>query len=493
VLIYKYKRKKSVIQYQITDYLGKSKRVTFDMTKPKQYQAAKLTMSPLKSPKPRGRPPILQSKYYLPLEQYMIPHRKGARNPKYLTRFRIPNLRQEYFNQMSISAAEKVIYTEIPYFRGHFEDIFLFNPIFHNYCHEQSVLYATQGLSLPHPLIDYFIYEMARIHTGNETYSGFLRNLSFFNPLAFQYILEEPQFIPIAQDFSEFFHQLPLEFFYAAFYHILSEFLQLRIISFRILIWDCQFIHTNGADYKIPHKNKYSDRDAGIGRHQNKFLGLGYMASTLYLYCGALVIPVFCMIFPANISDKEIFHTTMEGYFLRGLPRPYIILGDAGAYSIKNLRFLAQKGIIGIINATKNIVKQNIVDLREDIHINRDFVPSNWSDSEILEIYNIRTEIERRFSHNVQIYHVKEVNVRGIDQVTKHRFVVLILDLLKELTAVKLGRLDILGNYTSFSSLRSGDSVQNYLSALKKEGFRLFQIHQGKVSMDSNCAFSKKF
>jgi hypothetical protein len=277
------------------------------------------------------------------------------------------------------------------------------------------------------------------------------------------------------------------------FFHILSEFVQHHLISFRILIWDCQFIHTNGSDYKVPHTDHYSDRDAGIGRHQNKFLGLGYMASTLYLYCGNLVIPIFCMIFPANISDKEIFQTTMEGYFFRGLPQPYIVIGDAGAYSIKNLRYLSQKGIIGLINAPKIVTKQNIVDLRDDVHINRDFLPSSWSDTEILEIYNIRTKIERRFSHNFQIYHVKEINVRGIDQVAKHWYVVLISDLLKELAVIKLGRLDLLGNYTSFSSLRSGDSVQNYLGALKKEGFRIFHVNQCKICLDSNFAISNKF
>jgi hypothetical protein len=488
MFIYRYKRKKSVIQYQIPDYWGKKTRVIYDMAKPGQYQAAKRTMHPLKSPKTRGRPPILQQKYYIALEQYFIPSRKGEKNPNYLPRFRIPNLRYEYFDLIPLTAAEKVIYTEIPSFRGHFEDIFLFNPIFQAFCQEQGAKYAAKGLALPHSVFDYFVYEMTRIHTGNDNYSGFLRNLTFFNPMALQHILEEPQFVPAVQDFSEFFHRLPLEFFYDAFYHILSEFMQLRLIPFRILIWDCQFIHTNGSDYKIPHTKVYTDRDAGIGRHQNKFLGLGYMASTLYLYCGGLVIPVFCMMFPANTSDKEIFLTTMQGYILRGLPLPYLILGDAGAYSIKNLRFLARLGVIGLINATKNITKQNIVDLRDDVHINRDFVPREWSDAEILKLYNLRTEIERRFSHNVQIYHVKEANVRGIDQVTKHRFVVLLLDLLKELAAIKLGRLDLLGHYTSFSSLRSGDSVQNYLSALKKEGFRLFEIHQGSIRLGAKAA-----
>jgi len=490
MLIYKYRKKKTVIQYQINDFLGKYSRIIFDMGNPKQYQKAKLTMNPQKPAKPRGRPAILGIKVFLPLEHYFIHNQKHSKNPNYLLRFRILNLRYPFFNQMPLLPAEQILYTEILGFQGYFEDIFLFNPIFSQYIDQINTELFDQGIRFPHHLYDYFIFEMARIHTGNESYRGFLRNLSFFNPKALNSLLKDPQFIPIVQDFSEFFHSIPLESIYDIFYQILSEFYTLHLITFRILIWDCQFIHSNSKDFKVPYKNYYSDRDAGIGRHQNKFLGIGYMASTLYLYCGDLVIPVFCMIFPANINDKEIFKTTMKGYFLRGLPAPYIILGDAGAYSVQNLRYLAKNGIIGLINAPKNIVNQNVVTLRDNVHINRDFIPKDWTNAEILTIYDLRTEIERRFSHNVQIYHIKEINIRGIEQTAKHRFIVLILDLLKELTAIKLGRLDLLGKYSAFSLLRSGDSIQNYLQTLRKKGFQIFELEQGKICYRPKFAIS---
>ena len=484
MFIYKYKKKKTLVQFQIDDYLGKSQRIIFDMSKPKQYQDAKKTWILQKDTKPRGRPHILQLKDFLPLEHYFFHSQQSARSPKYLTRFRIPNLRYEFLEKLPLLPSERLLYTELPYFQGHFEDIFLFNPRFFRICREITQKSSQTPISLPHPIQDYFVLEMARIHTGNESYTAFIRNMTFFNPAAFAHVLEDSQFMPSTQDFSEFFHSLPLDIFYSIFYEILNEFMELKLISFRIMLWDCQFIHTNGSDYKIPHTDQYSDRDAGIGRHQNKFLGLGYMASTLYIYCGELILPVYCMVFPANISDKDIFFDTMTGYFQQGLPRPYLILGDAGAYSVKNLRFLARHGVIGMINAPKTVKKQNIVDLRDDIHLNRDFVPGCWSDEDLLKLYYLRTVIERQFSHNVQIYHVKEVNIRGIDQIVKHRFVILILDLLKQLTAIKIGRFELIGKFTAFSLLRSGDSMTNYLRALKKEGYQLFEkIVQPSVKM----------
>jgi len=460
------------------------------MKDPKQYQQAKKILLGIRNSGKRGRPSIFQLQGIKPLEHYFLSSRKPVKSPSHLTRFRNLNLRYDFLDQLPLTLAEKVLYTDLPEFDGYFDDLFLFNPHLGVICTQLAHDLHHQGKSLPHPIYDYFILEMARIHTGNPTYRGFQRNLLFFNPTAFAHILEDPQFFPTPQDFSEFFHLLPLEMMYTVFYEILSEFIDLHLISFRIMIWDCQFIHTNGSDYKLPDSDHYSDRDAGIRRHQNKFLGLGYMASTLYIYCNQLVVPVYCMIFPANLSDKVIFHTTMEGYYKHGLPNPYLLLADAGAYAVKNLRFLATHNTIGMINAPKTVKHQHMVHLREDIHLNRDFVPSSWTDADLLSLYSLRTTIERQFSHNVQIYHVKEVNIRGIDQVAKHRFVVLLLDLLTQLTALKVGKPELLGRFTAFSMMRSGDSMERYWRALQKHGYRLFQISEGQVVYPLNTHIS---
>jgi hypothetical protein len=114
-----------------------------------------------------------------------------------------------------------------------------------------------------------------------------------------------------------------------------------------------------------------------------------------------------------------------------------------------------------MINAPKSVIHQNIVTLREAVHVNRDFLPPTWSDADCLRLYSLRTVIERKFSHNTQIYHVKELNVRGIDQVAKHRMIVLVLDLLKDLACLKLGRLDLLGHISHFLPFAADRVPQN--------------------------------
>ncbi|MHA1803666.1 MAG: hypothetical protein ACTSU4_03925 [Promethearchaeota archaeon] len=65
-----------------------------------------------------------------------------------------------------------------------------------------------------------------------------------------------------------------------------------------------------------------------------------------------------------------------------------------------------------------------------------DFIPSNWVKEDlILLIKNIRSEIERQFSHIIVVYHERRANTRGLEMVSKHRYLILILDLLKINTA----------------------------------------------------------
>ena len=118
------------------------------------------------------------------------------------------------------------------------------------------------------------------------------------------------------------------------------------------------------------------------------------------------------------------------------------------------------KGIIPIINAPKNIINQNIYKFKRDAYLNKDFIPSQWSDKEILQLYAIRTAIERCFSHNIQIYNARRMNLRGIEQAIKHRFFILILDLLKILTAYKTGRCDLFQTHSAFSNMKEEVSPQ---------------------------------
>jgi hypothetical protein len=47
--------------------------------------------------------------------------------------------------------------------------------------------------------------------------------------------------------------------------------MDLKLLKFKILMWDSQFVHSKASDYKDRKTKKYSDHEAGIGRHNNKF------------------------------------------------------------------------------------------------------------------------------------------------------------------------------------------------------------------------------
>jgi hypothetical protein len=84
---------------------------------------------------------------------------------------------------------------------------------------------------------------------------------------------------------------------------------------------------------------------------------------------------------------------------------------------------------------------------------------------------NIRSEIERQFSHNIVIYHARRANVRGLEMVSKHRYLILILDLLKINTAYKLGRPDMIGKARIFTMTKGVDFYSIFPEIAKEDGF----------------------
>ena len=472
MIILRYKRKRSLGQYQIDDYIGCGKKTIFDMSKPSDYRKGKKAFKLHKKPKRRRFPRKSKFKKRTYISDYIIVNQGSIMKREYLLRFptylRSPT--QEGRNYLS--SIDAILYWEVKGFQGFFDDLLLLADLKHWDNLEQNL--DTKNLMREIPCLhDMFIYECIRIHLGIETYAQFWRIILFFNPSSILPLLKQPNFIPCDQDFSDFYHVVPLDAFEEFLWNLIQETFDRKMVSCRILIWDCQFYHSNSSDYKNRQTGHYSDRDAGLGRHNNKFLGVGYMISTLYAYCNNVIVPVFCMVFPANLNDKTIFHDTMEYYFKRRLPRPVVVLADAGPYSLKNLRYLANNGVIAMINAPKNVKKQNVITLTNNIRLNRDFIPLQWSDKDCRLIYNIRSEIERQFSHNTLVYHARRINVRSIDQVAKHRYMILNLDLLKALACHKLGRGDLFQISTAFSQLRHGYTEQVIQTQVSHQGFDL--------------------
>ncbi len=472
--ILRYQRKKTIIQMEITDYLGKKRRVIFQMSVPSERSAGLKVITPRVARRPRGRLRAgTESNGHLTLWDLTRSFKTAVPSVQYLLRFPRHVVAPTDAGRARLTPRERIFYWELPGFQGYFDDLFGEG----DFAFWDRWEVALRGRGLPREvpcLRDMFIYECVRLNMGCETYAQFGRALGMLGPTPVLPLLAHPAVVPGEQDFSDFYHVTPLDAFQELFWDIVERLYTAKAIRCRVMIWDCQFVHSNSADYKDPRDGTYSDRDAGVGWHTNKFLGVGYMVSTLYLYCGDVVAPVFCVPFPANTNDKQIFAETMRYYYSEGWPAPRVILCDRGAYSVANQRLLASHGTIGLINVPNLVTKQPVAILDEDHRVNRRFVPAEWTDKELLALMNLRTVIERKFSPNNLVHHCRRLNVREIAEVAKHRYMLLILEVLKVLACVTMGRGDLLGRATAFSRLRSTMSHQEVALFLPRAGYTPF-------------------
>ncbi len=133
----------------------------------------------------------------------------------------------------------------------------------------------------------------------------------------------------------------------AFFHQLVREGLDAGVIAGRVLIWDGQFIRSNCGNNASKETGKYTDPDAGYGRHVGKKLGVGYQPGILYDYGGpARRLPVHFTMFPGNRNDNPAFRATVREFMGLDLGRTYkAILGDTGAYSTGSLRYCSGLGL----------------------------------------------------------------------------------------------------------------------------------------------------
>ena len=198
--------------------------------------------------------------------------------------------------------------------------------------------------------------------------------------------------------------------------------------------------HSNCSDRFNGEKGSYNDLDTGYCGHKGKIYGVGYKVSTIYAYCDGRTIPVYYELFPGNQDEYSVFRESFEHFFSMRYEMPPALLADAGPYTIDNLLYLFEKGIHPLINSTKSINNHYVMKLNDSYYHNMDFVQEEWTCGELISLMNLYTEIEQLFSHNIVVYHTTRASVRGGEMVSKHRYLILILDLLKILAAYKLGR-----------------------------------------------------
>lgn len=456
MIIILYKIKSSVYQTQLTDFIGLKSVEKYDMNNPRDYRVARKKFrwiwihptwgkrrAPSKSslPKPQKR-----------IQDFInwIPKKQGH----YIYRFpraKIP--RFEDYGTYTISKMEWDMHRYLKGFDGFFENLFEFNDF--SYFQDLQGTLEDDGVSFKNMFIeDVIAYELLRINLGFKNYRGIEKMNRFMRYPPLVGVTHDPEFFPNATDLSYVLSRIPSEGLFEFFQLLVNECVECGIIIPRILIWDGQFIHSNCNNNKEKDSLVYNDPDAGYCRHNSVKKGVGYDPGILYAHCFNRWLPIYFKMFAGNRNDILAFKETMAGFFQITKYEWQIIIADSGPYSLQNMKNMQHQGLVPIIRARKNLKTHPIRQLKKDFYFNTDFIPEGWSDELFLKIYSFRPMIEQGNSYNNTYYNAFRMNTRGMEAAIKLRCMIYILELLKALTAYKLGRPDLIMKPTAFENSR---------------------------------------
>lgn len=480
MIVILYKIKPSIYQTQLIDYIGQKSVEKYDMNIPKDYRVARkkfqwIWIHPTWG-KRRAPSEILIPKSQKRIQDFInwVPSNQNH----YIYRFpRVKIPRYEDFGKYSISKMEWDMHRYLKGFDGFFENLFEFNDF--SYFQDLQGTLEDKGVSFKNMFLeDVIAYELLRINLGFKNYRGIERMNRFLRDPPLVGITHDHEFFPNAVDLSYVLTKIPAEALFDFFQILVKECVDCGIIVPRILIWDGQFIRSNCNNNKSKNSDVYNDPDAGYCRHNGIKKGVGYDPGILYAHCFNRWFPVYFQMFPGNRNDIRAFRETMDGYFQTTKYEWQIVIADAGPYSLQNMKNMQHHGLLPIIRARKNLKTHSIRELKKDFYFNTDFIPEEWSDELLLKIYSFRPMIEQGNSYNNTYYNASRMNTRGMEAAIRNRSLIYILELLKALTAYKLGRPDLIMKPTAFENSRNFIFRWTLSSMARDSGYPYFNSEE---------------
>lgn len=478
MIIIKYARNPTIKQSQLDDFLGKPTKTLYDMRVQKEYKAARkmfrkwLPVQLRRAPDP-GVPRAVwgrQTSLFEHVDQKLLPI---LPKPAYAWRFRgiIARVYEDFAINV-ISEREWFITHALSAFNGYFNHLFEF--VDFSYFDDLQEKLETHGVSFKRIFMhDVIAYELLRAQLGFKDYTGIEKMALFIGNIPLKGILHDDSFLPSASDTSRVMRCIPPAGLLNFMYMLVTQLINLKVIVPRILVWDCQFVHSNCNDNPNPKTKRYNDYDAGYGRHNGKKLGVGFKISRLYAYCGSWsrAFEVYFEVFPANKSDNPIFRETLVHFMNLKLGTWDIILGDTGAYSEQSLELCLYYGMHPIIRAKTGLVNQPVIDVKKGYWFNTAYFPSGWTADDVVAMYACRPVIEACQSWNDTIYNASRMNTRGKGNVIRHQAILNILTLTRAITACKIGRIDLIPVVTAFSTAREFMIPSGWQPVGRKSGF----------------------
>ncbi len=272
-------------------------------------------------------------------------------------------------------------------FKGNFESLFYFNDF--SFFDDLQERLESGGVSFKGMFLrDVFAYELFRVNLGTKDFTGLEKLGRFLNAPPLFDVCHDPCFFPTAADLSYVMKRIPSEALFEFFQLLVKDGFKLGIIVPRMLIWDGQFIRSNCNNNKNKDKDRYNDPDAGYCRHNGTKKGVGYDPGILYAYCYDRWFPIYFTMFPGNRNDTRAYRETLSA-FLKDTKKKWMIsIADSGAYSLKNMEYTRNNGLVPVIRSKKNIKNQPVKELKENFYFNTTFIPKEWSIDFFLKIYS---------------------------------------------------------------------------------------------------------
>jgi hypothetical protein len=182
-----------------------------------------------------------------------------------------------------------------------------------------------------------------------------------------------------------------------------------------------------------------SDPDARVGRGRRGFI-LGYRVHMVC--CADSELPIAFTVAPCNENDKVYFEPLLEKVYRLGVGFR-AVLADA-QYNSVNVR-----------NAAEWLGAEPVIPVRRDsrvkdaLLVGRDFVSRGAK--RLVELFRKRWSIERLFGRAKEWLLMDGLRVRGLGQVTIHVALSLGAMLAVAISAMRLGRLDLVRSVKYFT------------------------------------------
>jgi len=480
MIIILYRIKPSIYQTQLTDFIGPRIVEKYDMNVPKDYRIARKKFRWLPIHPTWGKKRS-SAKSYLTKSQKKLNEFidwEPKLKDRYLYRFpRVTIPRFEEFGLGTISKKEWNLHRYLKGFNGFFENLFEFNDF--SYFQDLQGILENRDVSFKNMFIeDVLAYEMLRINLGFKNYTGIERMCRFLDCPPLFSITHDPNFFPNARDLSHVLTRIPAGAMFEFFQLLVKECIDCGIIVPKILIWDGQFMRSNSNNNKKNGCSNYTDPDAGYCRHNGIKKGVGYDPGILYAHCFNRWFPVYFKMFSGNRNDILAFRETMDEFFSLTKYEWQVLMADSGPYSLQNMEKIRFQGLVPMIRARKNLKTHPIRELKKGFFFNTDYIPNGWSDEFFLKIYSLRPMIEQGNSYNNTFYNASRMNTRGMDAAIRLRSLIYSLELLKALTAYKLGRPDLIMKPSAFESSRHVNFRQRLPLEARNSGYIYFNSEE---------------